>query len=114
MAMHHQPVVYVPQEPRKRDGDNWRPLYDLSPALKFGVINILLPHGPTLLDVGLMVAGLKEKLKHITEDDHILLIGDPVAIAATVLVAGQLTGGKVKLLKYDRNEKLYNVVSFAV
>jgi hypothetical protein len=106
--------VYIPQEPRKREGDGWRPMYDLTPALKFGTLEVLLPHGPTLLDVSLIVAGLKEKLKHITEDDYIILIGDPVAIAATVLVAGQLTGGKVKLLKYDRNEKLYNVVSFAV
>ena len=104
-------IVYIPQEPRKRDDDGgWKPLYDLTPAVRFGSLEILLPHGPMLLDTGVVMAELKEKLKHFTVDDFIMLIGDPSAIAATVLVASQISGGNIKVLKYDRAERQYNSV----
>jgi len=107
-------IVFIPQEPRKRDGEDWRPLYDLSPAVRFGTLEVLMPHGPVMLDTGLVVAGLREKLKHITEDDYIMLIGDPVAIAAVVMVASEINGGFLKFLKYDRSEHRYNVVEYQV
>lgn len=106
------PRVFLPQEPRQRDKESgeWRPLFDLSPAVRFGTIEILLPHGPVLMDSAALIAGLNERLKDYTDDDFIMCIGDPSAIAASVLVAGMKTGGRISLLKYDRNEKQYNVV----
>jgi hypothetical protein len=108
--------VFIPQEPRTRDKttNDWRPLYDLTPALKFGTLQVLLPHGPMLLATEPMIADLKERLKDYTADDYIMCIGDPSAIAAAVLVAGQINGGKVSLLKYDRNEKQYNPIMYQV
>jgi hypothetical protein len=107
--------VFIPQEPRRRDENgDFKPLYDLSPALKFGQLEVLLPHGPILLDTKLMVEGLRSKLANITERDYILLIGDPVACSIVVAIASKFTGGKLRLLKYDRAERLYGVVNFSV
>lgn len=108
------PRVFIPQEPRRRDPDSgdWMPLFDLSPALKFGVIEILMPHGPILLDTAVVIASLKAQLKDYTDDDYIMCIGDPSAIAAAVLVAGSINKGKITLLKYDRVEKRYNSIKY--
>lgn len=106
--------VFIPQEPRKRDGDDWKPLYDLSPAVRFGTLEVLLPHGPVLLDTAVVIASLQEKLQHITKEDYVMLIGDPSAIAAVVMVAAHMNGGFLKILKYDRTERQYNVVEYQV
>ncbi len=107
--------VFIPQEPRARDkvSGEWKPLYDLSPAIRFGTLEVLLPHGPILLSTEPTIACLKDRLKDYTDDDYIMCIGDPAAIAAAVLVAGKITGGKVSLLKYSREEKQYNIIHYA-
>ncbi len=111
--MNNNSTVWVPQEPRKHlDDGSWAPLYDLSPALKFGTLVLLLPHGTQSLDTKHTIRTIADKMANMERDDYILLIGDPTAIAATVMVATRITGGKLKFLKYDRNEKKYNVVSF--
>lgn len=111
----HAPIVFIPQEPRKHlDDGSWQPLHDLTPALKFGILNVLLPHGPTSLYTDETIRILYEKLINIREDDYILLIGDPTAIAATVMVASEIAGGKLNFLKYDRLAKQYNVVKFSI
>ena len=42
------------------------------------------------------------------------VIGDPVAIAATVLIAARATGGSVSLLKFDRIEEKYEAYKIEV
>jgi hypothetical protein len=116
MKPSRNPTVFIPQEPRRRDAETgeWRPLHDLTPALKFGIIEILMSHGPVMLDTQALVSNLKEKMKGFTAEDYILCLGDPSAIAVTVMVASKMTGGKVKLLKYDRIEKAYNSIRYEV
>lgn len=108
------PRVFIPQEPRRRDQESgsWVPVFDLSPALKFGIIEILIPHGPVLLDTATLVTSLRERLKDYTEDDYIMCIGDPSAIAAAVLVAGMINDGCITLLKWDRQLKAYNPIKY--
>jgi hypothetical protein len=47
-------------------------------------------------------------LRDFGPEDHILAVGDPVAIAAAVMVAASKTGGRVSLLKFDRMESQYD------
>jgi hypothetical protein len=107
--------VFIPQEPRKHDpkAGGFKPLYDLSPALKFGTLEVLLPHGPLMLDTAPVVGQLKGRLADYTEDDYIMCIGDPLAIAAVVLVAGSISK-KVTLLQYNRILREYNPVTYEV
>lgn len=102
--------VYIVQRPayfcRTRRG--WVNKYDLTPAKKFGELVYLLRPGNIYADkLEGALAALKLGLADYTEQDSILAIGDPVAIGATVLVAAQLTGGKVAMLKYDRIAETY-------
>ena len=48
-----------------------------------------------------------QKLKNFTEDDYLLLNGDPAIIGVTCAIASEMTNGKFKLLKWDRQEKTY-------
>ncbi|MEE8608966.1 MAG: hypothetical protein V3S55_15285 [Nitrospiraceae bacterium] len=97
--------VYVVQRPAYYDKvkRGWVNKYDLSPAKEYGELVFLLRPGNIYKDeLAGAVVQLLEVLKDFTTEDHLLAVGDPVAIAATVLVAGRMTGGSVSLLKWDR------------
>ena len=46
-------------------------------------------------------------LKNYTEDDYLLLSGDPAIIGVVCALVSDTTNGKYKLLKWDRQEKTY-------
>lgn len=97
--------VFVVQRPayfdHKRRG--WVNKYDLTPAEEYGELVFLLPPGNIYKDhLGRAQDGIQAKLQEMTPEDHLLAVGDPVAIAAAVLIAADVTGGPVSLLKFDR------------
>jgi hypothetical protein len=103
--------VYVVQRPAYfcRIKKGWVNKYDLTEAKKFGELVYLLRPGNIYADkLEGAIAALKIGLADYTSDDSILAIGDPVAIGATVLVAGRKTGGRVAILKYDRISENYD------
>lgn len=97
--------VFVVQRPAYYDRDRrgWVNKYDLTPAEAHGELVFLLPPGNIYRD---KLEGAIQRLRHELEGygpgDHLLAVGDPVAIAAAVMVAGERTGGRVSLLKFDR------------
>ncbi len=102
--------VFVVQRPayfdRKRRG--WVNRYDLTPAEEYGELVFLLRPGNIYRDkMSSALESLREQLSDMQSDDHILAIGDPVAIAATVMVASKITGSVVSLLKFDRLDGRY-------
>lgn len=103
------PRVYVVQRPAYRDratGD-WVDKYDLSAAGTYGSLVYLLPPGNLPRDLTEAMARLRHRLSDYLPCDHLLAAGDPVAIAAAVLVAGHYSGGSLSLLKWDRMEQRY-------
>jgi hypothetical protein len=50
---------------------------------------------------------LKKLLKDFSQDDYLLLTGDPAIIGVACSVVSDLTGGQYKLLKWDKQERLY-------
>ncbi len=103
--------VFVVQRPayfdRQRRG--WVNKYDLSPAEEHGELIFLLNPGNIYRDkLESAIRRLHKELADFGPNDHILAIGDPVAIAATVMVAGFKTGGTISMLKYDRLDKRYD------
>jgi ABC-type sugar transport system substrate-binding protein len=82
--------------------------YDLSSAKKHGNITVLLSSGNIFQNkIQEALKVLNEALASFTSEDFILAIGDPVAIAASVIIASQRTGGKVKILKFDKLSQEY-------
>lgn len=99
--------VYVTQESSRRENDRWVPSVDLTPALEFGQLRVLIPPGASFFAPAPTIAALKEGLREFTEFDFLLPMGDPVIMAAASMIAAQRTGGRVSLLKWDRQIRRY-------
>lgn len=101
--------VYIVQRPcfYDRNKRGWVNKYDFSAARAHGEFVVLLAPGNVFGDrFPEALASLREGLAGYDPDqDHILAAGDPVAIAAAVLLAAR--NGTVSLLRYDRREDRY-------
>lgn len=104
--------VFVVQNPMRRDqasGDLVHS-YDLTPARQYGEIEVLLPSGPVLLSTDNATRTLRAKLRDFTEGDHLLCLGDPVAIAAASAMVSDINGGVIPLLVWDRRQRQYMAI----
>ncbi len=103
-----RPTVYVVQVPVYMDHrvGEWVPKYDLSPASAHGEVVVLLPRGNLSLD-SRAISLLVERLSGYTLHDCILALGDPVSIAAAAMIASRVTGGPVRILRWDRLSQAY-------
>lgn len=104
--------VFVVQRPTYRDRKTgeWITKYDLTPAKEFGELVDVLPVGQTFWDAETIAAQAERILNATTwefdpDEDYILAIGDPVAIAVVAMIAGRL--GKLNILKWDRKAQSY-------
>ncbi len=109
--------VFVVQRPAYYDRERrgWVNKYDISRAGEHGKIVCLLKPGNIYRDkLGAAVRRLQEMLEDYGPGDHILAIGDPVAIAAAVMVASRANGGRISLLKFDRQDGSYDAYEVCV
>ena len=101
-----EPIVYVLQElPGTSTG---RPKYNIMGALKYGKLKVLLKENTQIvLSPGPIVFELRRLLKDYTSQDYLLLSGDPAVILLAGMIASDINNGKVNVLKWDRQEKVY-------
>ena len=84
------------------------PKYNIVGAQKYGDIVSLLPEFSQMIhSPGPLVMKLRTLLKNYTEEDYLLLSGDPAIIGVVCYLVSDTTNGKYKLLKWDRQEKTY-------
>lgn len=76
-------------------------------AKEFGELDVLLPHGQIVLSPGPTVFRLRKKLQNFCDQDFLLCIGDPIAIALASMVAASVNNGKVNFLKWDKKTEQY-------
>jgi hypothetical protein len=50
---------------------------------------------------------LRKALKDYTKEDYLLLTGDPAIIGVACSIVSDITNGKYKLLKWDKQERRY-------
>tara|TARA_R100001369_G_C3301767_1_gene165827 strand:- start:368 stop:703 length:336 start_codon:yes stop_codon:yes gene_type:complete len=92
-------TVYIVQEMRGRD---------LSDALAFGELEILLPSSEqTSYSTQPTLKHMNRVLSRFCDDDYLLLAGDPAAIALAAALVAKINNGKFKMLKWDRKESKY-------
>ena len=98
--------VYVIQDiPGTREG---RPKINIIGASEFGELKVLLPeNAQIILSAGPLVFKLRKLLTNYTPDDYLLLTGDPAIIGVACSVVSDITTGKYKLLKWDKQERRY-------
>ena len=73
-----------------------------------GKFNFLLPEfSQIIFSPGPLVYKLRQGLKDYTSDDYLLLTGDPAIIGVACSIVSDITNGKYKLLKWDKQERKY-------
>ena len=101
-----RPIVYVIQEiPGTKAGT---PKINIMSASKYGKFKFLLPEfSQIIFSPGPLIFKLRSLLKNYTQEDYLLLTGDPAIIGVACSIVSQLTNGKYNLLKWDKQERQY-------
>jgi hypothetical protein len=63
---------------------------------------------------GPVIFKLRAFLKDYTSQDYLLLTGDPSIILLAGVLANEITNGKFKLLKWDKQERKYYPISINI
>ena len=93
-------TVYVVQKPDSKK--------NIVSAAKYGDFELILDHKPDLMFSPVpTIAKIRKKLQSFSDDDYLLLIGDPAVIGICVHYALLNNGGKANLLKWDNREFIY-------
>ena len=101
--------VYVIQEiPGSQAGS---PKINIMGAASYSTTNdfiFLLPElSQIIFSPGPLIFKLRKGLKDFTTDDYLLLTGDPAIIGVACSIVSDMTNGKYKLLKWDKQERKY-------
>ena len=98
--------VYVIQEiAGSADG---RPKINIMGASKYGEFKFLLPElSQIIFSPGPLIFKLRKSLRDFTTEDYLLLTGDPAIIGVACSIVSDITNGKYKLLKWDKQERKY-------
>ena len=99
-------TVYVIQEiPGTREG---RPKINIMGASEYGSLKFLLPElSQIIFSPGPLIFKLRKVLRNFTSEDYLLLTGDPAIIGVACSIVSDITNGKYKLLKWDKQERKY-------
>ena len=93
------PKVYVVSETTQ---------HNIASALDYGQIETILPPNAQIaFSVVPTVRRIQRKLEKFTDEDYLLLIGDPSAIGIACAVAASKNDGRFKCLKWDKRERRY-------
>ena len=77
-------------------------------ALKYGKLKVLLKENTQIVvSPGPVMYELRKLLKDYNSNDYLLLSGDPSVIGLACAIVSDINNGKFKLLKWDRQEKVY-------
>ena len=101
--------VYVIQEIPGTQAGN--PKINIMGAASYstsGKFIFLLPElSQIIFSPGPLIYKLRKGLKDFTSEDYLLLTGDPAIIGVTCSIVSDMTNGKYKLLKWDKQERKY-------
>lgn len=106
--------VFIPHVPGRQDHvtNTTVPSLDLNPARQFGELVTL--NGPRRLltdeQVQDGISNIADGMLDFTDQDYILCVGDVALIATAIAYASDLgLEGPIKLLRWNRETKRYNV-----
>ena len=100
------PAVYVIQEiPGTAEG---RPKINIMGAANYGKFKFLLPElSQMIFSPGPLIFKLRKELANYKKTDYLLLTGDPAIIGVACSIVSDITNGKYKVLKWDKQERKY-------
>ena len=102
-------IVYVIQEISGTQSGN--PKINIMGASHYGQFKFLLPEfSQIIFSPGPLVFKLRKALRDFKEKDYLLLTGDPAIIGVACSIVSDITNGKYKLLKWDKQERKYYTI----
>lgn len=105
--METEAKVYVTQIPSRMEGGAWVPKVDITPARKFGAIEIMMPAGYFYVDER-SFGKLNVALADFKTGDFLLPMGDPVLMTVAAAILGSRRE-PFNVLKWDRKSSEYYV-----
>jgi hypothetical protein len=103
-------TVYAVQEQHRFDSDKRKlvPRFSsVKAAEKFGRLQYLLSPSAAPWAVDSVLHDLNERLTTFSDDDYLLLIGNPILIGLAVSTAARWNNGFVKMLQWSGKDKQY-------
>ena len=103
------PSVHVSQHiPGTAEG---RPKINIMGASEYGKFKFLLPElSQIIFSPGPLIFKLRKELANYKKQDYLLLTGDPAIIGVACSIVSDITNGKYKLLKWDKQERKYYTI----
>ena len=103
------PIVHVIQHiPRTAEG---RPKINIMGASEYGKFKFLLPElSQIIFSPGPLIFKLRKELANYKKQDYLLLTGDHAIIGVACSIVSDITNGKYKLLKWDKQERKYYTI----
>jgi hypothetical protein len=98
-----KPTVFLVQE---------NPYISVLSAADYGEIVVLFESGQQIMfSPQPAIRKLKRKLKDFSDDDYLLMMGDPAAMGIACCIAAEMNRGKFNILKWDKKAQRYYPVS---
>lgn len=109
-------TVFVVQDPRRynRDTGDYESTFDLSPAEEYGELRYLLTPTAAPWNPEGVMPELWAALGDFGDEDHLLLVGNPILIGWATAVAADFNDGRVNLLQWHGRDRRYISVSAQV
>ena len=105
MSMKENTVYVIQEIAGTREG---KPRINIMGASEYGSLKFLLPElSQIIFSPGPLIFKLRKVLRDFTSEDYLLLTGDPAIIGVACLILSDITNGKYKLLKWDKQERRY-------
>lgn len=109
--------VYITQEPTRRNRNTGalEATIDFTPASRYGELQEpMLPPGNVMLSPAPMIAKLRHDLRNFDDDDYLIPVGDPTAMAAAPSICAHFNNGRYTILKWDRATRSYIAVKIDI
>lgn len=108
--------VFVVQNQHRWDKEKsvFVPKYDLSSAKDYGELVDLLTPTASPFHPEPVVRELIDKLAWFSDDDCLLLVGNPVLIGCAVAIAASANRGRVAMLQWSGTDRRYVRVQVSV
>lgn len=104
-------TVFITHEPYERtENGGMRSKFNLNPAAEYGNLEVLIPAGNSLISSVPTVRTLREKLRGFSDEDYLLPVGDPTIMMAAGAIAAEFNGGKIKVLRWDKQQQRYVMI----
>jgi hypothetical protein len=109
-------TVFVVQDHRRYDTatGSYVPVYDLTPAEKFGDLKFLLTPTAAPWATDSIINDLWDALEDFGDDDYLLMVGNPVLCGLAAAVACDVNKGRIRFLQWNGRQKVYTPIEAQV